>query len=112
MKLKEKKTQIFNRNEELCVPGLSEKVVGVLGGGQLGRMLCQAASKMALVKVMVLNPQENCPASSLPCHHMVASFDDSSTVEQFARRFVFVSSRCILVSLHHLPEIIVIACLT
>lgn len=73
------------RNDELIVHGLSETIVGVLGGGQLGRMLCQAASQMA-IKVMVLDPQENCPASSLSYHHMVGSFDDSATVYEFAKR--------------------------
>ncbi|MED6110774.1 hypothetical protein PIB30_045941 [Stylosanthes scabra] len=71
-------------NDELPVHGLSEVIVGVLGGGQLGRMLCQAASQMA-IKVMVLDPQKNCPASSLSYHHMVGSFDDSATVEEFAK---------------------------
>lgn len=61
-------------------------IVGVLGGGQLGRMLCQAASKMA-IKVAVLDPLENCPASQLAYDHMVGSFDDSATVEEFAKRF-------------------------
>ena len=74
------------REDESPVHGLSETIVGVLGGGQLGRMLCQAASQMA-VKVMVLDPQENCPASALSYHHMVGSFDDSATVEEFAKRF-------------------------
>ncbi|KAF1880796.1 hypothetical protein Lal_00011856 [Lupinus albus] len=60
-------------------------VVGVLGGGQLGRMLCQAASHMT-IKVVVLDPHENCPASSLSYHHMVGSFDDSATVEEFTKR--------------------------
>ena len=45
-------------------------IVGVLGGGQLGHMLCQAASQMA-IKVMVLDLLENCPASALSHHHMV-----------------------------------------
>ena len=63
-------------------------IVGVLGGGQLGRMLCQAASHMA-IKVMVLDPLENCPASALSYHHMVGSFDDSATVREFAKRFYF-----------------------
>ncbi|XP_021283003.1 phosphoribosylaminoimidazole carboxylase, chloroplastic [Herrania umbratica] len=67
------------------VHGLSEMIVGVLGGGQLGRMLCQAASKMA-IKVMVLDPSENCPASALAYDHMVGSFDDSATVQEFAKR--------------------------
>ncbi|TYI02754.1 hypothetical protein ES332_A11G289300v1 [Gossypium tomentosum] len=73
------------KDDDSPVHGLSEKIVGVLGGGQLGRMLCQAASKMA-IKVMVLDPSENCPASALAYDHMVGSFDDSATVEEFAKR--------------------------
>ncbi|TYI57577.1 hypothetical protein E1A91_D11G291200v1 [Gossypium mustelinum] len=73
------------KDDDSPVHGLSEKIVGVLGGGQLGRMLCQAASKMA-IKVMVLDPSENCPASALAYDHMVRSFDDSATVEEFAKR--------------------------
>ncbi|KAG9454991.1 hypothetical protein H6P81_007895 [Aristolochia fimbriata] len=71
--------------DALPVHGLSETIVGVLGGGQLGRMLCQAASQMA-IKVMILDPLENCPASSLCYHHMVGSFDDGDTVQEFAKR--------------------------
>lgn len=66
--------------------------MGVLGGGQLGRMLCEAASQIA-IKVIILDPVDNCPASIL-CHdHMVGSYNDSATVEEFAKRldcmFVF-----------------------
>lgn len=64
--------------------GLSETIVGVLGGGQLGRMLCQAASQMA-IKVNILDPMKNCPASFISHHHMVGSFNDSTTVEEFAK---------------------------
>uniref|UniRef100_A0A5B7BW77 phosphoribosylaminoimidazole carboxylase n=1 Tax=Davidia involucrata TaxID=16924 RepID=A0A5B7BW77_DAVIN len=74
-----------HRKDDLPIHGLSETVVGVLGGGQLGRMLCQAASQMA-IKVIVLDPMENCPASALSHYHMVGSYDDSTTVEEFAKR--------------------------
>ncbi|XP_059628505.1 phosphoribosylaminoimidazole carboxylase, chloroplastic isoform X1 [Cornus florida] len=74
-----------HRKDNAPVHGLSETVVGVLGGGQLGRMLCQAASQMA-VKVFVLDPMENCPASALSHYHMVGSYDDSATIEEFAKR--------------------------
>ncbi|KAI5659979.1 hypothetical protein M9H77_28772 [Catharanthus roseus] len=73
------------RDESVPVHGLSEMVVGILGGGQLGRMLCQAASQMAM-KVIVLDPTENCPASGISNYHMVGSYDDSATVEEFAKR--------------------------
>ncbi|XP_059440282.1 phosphoribosylaminoimidazole carboxylase, chloroplastic isoform X1 [Corylus avellana] len=73
------------KKDDAPVHGLSNMIVGVLGGGQLGRMLCQAASQMG-IKVMVLDPLENCPASALAYHHMVGSFDDSATVREFAKR--------------------------
>ena len=63
-------------------------IVGVLGGGQLVCMLCQAASQMA-IKVMVLDPLENCPTSALSYQHMVGSFDDSATVHEFAKWLYF-----------------------
>ncbi|XAR53564.1 Phosphoribosylaminoimidazole carboxylase [Bertholletia excelsa] len=74
-----------HRKEDLPVHGASETIVGVLGGGQLGRMLCEAASQMA-IKVIVLDPMENCPASALSHYHMVGSFDDGATVEEFSKR--------------------------
>ncbi|CAN1247098.1 Phosphoribosylaminoimidazole carboxylase, chloroplastic (Fragment) [Linum grandiflorum] len=77
---------VFSRDDEVeAVHGVSETVVGVLGGGQLGRMLCQSGSEMA-IKVIVLDPLVGCPASSIAHDHMVGSFDDSATVEEFAKR--------------------------
>ncbi|KAF6144530.1 hypothetical protein GIB67_023976 [Kingdonia uniflora] len=73
------------RKDVIPVHGLSNTVVGVLGGGQLGRMICQAASQMS-IKVMILDPLENCPASTLSYHHVVGSYDDSATVKEFAKR--------------------------
>ncbi|RZC54179.1 hypothetical protein C5167_013035 [Papaver somniferum] len=73
------------RQDEISVHGVSNKVVGVLGGGQLGQMLCQAASQMG-IKVMVSDPLENCPASALAYGHVVGRFDDSAAVEEFAKR--------------------------
>ncbi|GFS30237.1 phosphoribosylaminoimidazole carboxylase, putative [Actinidia rufa] len=81
------------RKDNLPVHGVSEVIVGVLGGGQLGRMLCQAASQMA-IKVNVLDPMENCPASALSHYHMVGSYDDGPTVEEFAKRFALIGTRC------------------
>ncbi|KAF5204134.1 N5-carboxyaminoimidazole ribonucleotide synthase, partial [Thalictrum thalictroides] len=75
----------LSRKDELLVHGVSDTIVGVLGGGQLGRMLCQAASQMA-IKVMILDPLESCPASALCYQHVVGSFDDSATVQNFAKR--------------------------
>lgn len=78
-------TDTLPRKDEIAVHGVSEKIVGVLGGGQLGRMLCQAASKLS-IKIAILDPLVNCPASSLAYYHMVGNFDDSNTVQEFAKR--------------------------
>lgn len=84
------------RKDEAPVRGVSEKIIGVLGGGQLGRMLCQAASKLS-IKIAILDPLVNCPASSLAYYHMVGNFDDSTTVQEFAKRYIF--------DVHHLQVI-------
>lgn len=96
------------RKDDLPIHGVAEVIVGVLGGGQLGRMLCQAASQMA-IKVMVLDPQENCPASKLAYHHMVGSFDDSATVQEFAKRLTFYQLGCIYVLMIHI-DIVLFLC--
>nr|GME03762.1 phosphoribosylaminoimidazole carboxylase, chloroplastic isoform X1 [Ipomoea batatas] len=83
--LKVQETPAPDRSSVSPIHGVSEMVVGVLGGGQLGRMLCQAASEMA-IKVIVLDPMKDCPASLLAHHHVVGSYDDSATVEEFGKR--------------------------
>lgn len=79
---------------ELCssAEGLCDTVVGVLGGGQLGRMLCQAASPMG-IRVAVLDPLDNCPASSIAFRHAVGSFRDTNAVREFAKGYVLGKTR-------------------
>lgn len=54
------------------------KKVGILGGGQLGRMLLQAAINYP-VETFVMEKDEHCPAAHL-CHHFtkgdISNFDD------------------------------------
>jgi 5-(carboxyamino)imidazole ribonucleotide synthase len=58
---------------------------GILGGGQLGRMLLQAAANYP-VETYVMEKEEDCPAAHL-CHHFtkgdIRNFDD---VYQFGRK--------------------------
>lgn len=58
--------------------------VGILGGGQLGRMLLQAAANY-VVETFVLENDANCPAAHL-CHHfMKGDITDFETVYQFGK---------------------------
>jgi len=58
-------------------------VLGVLGGGQLGRMFSQAASKMGY-KVCVLDPADDSPAAEVSAHHVKAGFDDEAGLSKLA----------------------------
>ena len=54
------------------------KKTGILGGGQLGRMLLQAAANYP-VETFVMENDRDCPAAHL-CHHFIkgdiTNFDD------------------------------------
>lgn len=59
--------------------------VGILGGGQLGRMLLQAAANY-VVETFVLENDEHCPAAHL-CHHFVkGDIKDFDTVYRFGKQ--------------------------
>ncbi|AKH97724.1 5-(carboxyamino)imidazole ribonucleotide synthase [Halanaeroarchaeum sulfurireducens] len=64
------------------IPGAT---VGVVGGGQLGRMLAEAASPLG-VEVLVLDPTPECPASPPATDQIVADFDDESAIRDLAAR--------------------------
>ncbi len=60
------------------------KKIGILGGGQLGRMLLQAAANYPVI-TYVLENDANCPAAHL-CHHFtIGSITDFNTVYEFGK---------------------------
>ncbi len=59
--------------------------LGVLGGGQLGRMFSQAASKMGY-KVCVLDPSADSPAAEVSALHVRAEFDDQAGLARLAEQ--------------------------
>ncbi len=58
--------------------------LGILGGGQLGRMLSQAASRLGF-DVVILDPEENSPAGRVSRGQIVAAYDDPTTLEVMGR---------------------------
>nr|AIF19886.1 phosphoribosylaminoimidazole carboxylase, ATPase subunit (purK) [uncultured marine thaumarchaeote KM3_87_H02] len=64
------------------------KILGIIGGGQLGMMLTEAAKSMPLdiSKIIVLDPTENCPASKVGAEQIVADFKDESSIRELAER--------------------------
>ncbi|MBY6158230.1 5-(carboxyamino)imidazole ribonucleotide synthase [Pseudooceanicola nitratireducens] len=57
--------------------------IGILGGGQLGRMLSVAASRLGF-KTCIFEPGGDCPASHVANYHFQADYDDVEALKKFA----------------------------
>jgi 5-(carboxyamino)imidazole ribonucleotide synthase len=66
----------------VTVPG---PTLGVVGGGQLGRMLVEAAAPLG-VEVVVLDPTPDCPAAPVAREQVVGGFDDPQAFDELAAR--------------------------
>jgi 5-(carboxyamino)imidazole ribonucleotide synthase len=64
--------------------------IGILGGGQLGRMTGMAARSLGY-DVHVLDPDPNCPASAIASRTIAATFDDASAAASLAERCAVVT---------------------
>ena len=64
------------------------KILGIIGGGQLGMMLTEAAKNMKtdISEIIVLDPTETCPASKIGALQIVADFKNSSAIKELASK--------------------------
>ena len=62
------------------------KVLGIIGGGQLGMMLTEAAQNMKdeISKIIVLDPIKNCPASKVGAEQIIADFKDENAIKKLS----------------------------
>ena len=58
--------------------------LGILGGGQLGRMLSQAASRLGF-DVVILDPQPDSPAARVSRAQITAPYDDPDALQALGR---------------------------
>ncbi|GKS61609.1 N5-carboxyaminoimidazole ribonucleotide synthase [Candidatus Nitrosocosmicus sp.] len=58
--------------------------LGIIGGGQLGKMLAMEAKRMSM-KVVILDPTLNCPASSISDKVIEGSFSDEQKIYELAK---------------------------
>jgi len=61
------------------------RTIGIIGGGQLGRMLAMAASRLGF-KTIVLEPDMDCPAAQLASAQIIAAYDDGRALDELAER--------------------------
>ncbi len=57
--------------------------IGILGGGQLGRMLAMAAARLGL-RAHIFDPDPACPAAQVAASATAAAFEDESALAAFA----------------------------
>lgn len=51
--------------------------IGIIGGGQLARMLAMAAARLGL-RTIVLEPDQNCPAAQVTNDHLIYDYDNET----------------------------------
>ncbi|MBO1582165.1 5-(carboxyamino)imidazole ribonucleotide synthase [Bacillus sp. XF8] len=64
----------------IILPG---KTIGIIGGGQLGRMMALAAKEMGY-KIAVLDPVKHSPCAQVADIEIVASYDDLKAIQHLA----------------------------
>lgn len=73
---------MINLNREIIQPG---KTIGIIGGGQLGRMMALAA-KEAGFRIIVLDPTNDCPCGQVADEQITAGYDDLQALEHLAKK--------------------------
>jgi 5-(carboxyamino)imidazole ribonucleotide synthase len=68
--------------KDMILPGAT---IGMIGGGQLGRMFVIAAKYLGY-KIVVLEPGANSPAGQVADEQIVAAYDDPDALIEFAKR--------------------------
>ncbi len=64
------------------------QVLGIIGGGQLGMMLTEAAKNLPneISEIIVLDPTEGCPASQVGAKQIVGDFKDESAIAELVSK--------------------------
>ncbi|MBY5398435.1 5-(carboxyamino)imidazole ribonucleotide synthase [Rhizobium leguminosarum] len=62
---------------------MTARTIGIIGGGQLGRMLAIAAARLNF-RTVILEPQADCPAAQLANRQITAAYDDPSALAELA----------------------------
>ncbi len=58
--------------------------LGIIGGGQLGKIMSQKAKKMGF-HVTILDPTTNCPAAQVSDRHIIGGFYDKDKLEKIVK---------------------------
>ena len=64
------------------------KRLGIIGGGQLGMMITEAAKNLsdAISEITVLDPTDNCPAAQAGAKQIIGDFKDEDAIVKLAKQ--------------------------
>ncbi len=79
---------------------MQAETIGIIGGGQLGRMLTLAALPLGF-RVVVLDPGANCPAKQVGAEQIVGQLDNKAALEQLAKRADYIT-----IEIEHLDAVV------
>ncbi|MFQ3675873.1 MAG: 5-(carboxyamino)imidazole ribonucleotide synthase [Endomicrobiia bacterium] len=60
--------------------------LGIIGGGQLGKMLILAARTMGIYNIVVIDPEKESPAGKIADEHIVARWDSEEAIKKLAKK--------------------------
>ncbi|WP_270996260.1 5-(carboxyamino)imidazole ribonucleotide synthase [Listeria seeligeri] len=64
---------------------LTNSTIGIIGGGQLGRMMALSAKAMGY-RIIVLDPTEDCPAAQVSDEQIISDYDDKVALRELAEK--------------------------
>ena len=64
------------------------KILGIIGGGQLGMMIAEAAKNLPgeISEIIVLDPTENCPAAQVGATQIIADFKNKDAIIELSEK--------------------------
>ncbi len=78
------------KDQATLVKSFSTKTLGILGGGQLGKMIAIAASRLG-IKTSIYDPDKSAPAFQNASKSYCASYEDSNTLKTFAKESDYIT---------------------
>src|SRR5260363_279193 len=103
-------SQSFNAfMSESLMPILPTAWLGILGGGQLGRMFCFAAQRLGY-RVCVFDPDPRCIAGAVADAHLCADYEDEAALVEFGQRCAAISTEFENIPAHCLEFLARLAC--
>ncbi len=69
---------------------MTKPIIGILGGGQLGMMLCDAAKKID-VETHIFCPEHDCPSKGRSTYFSIGDYTDKKEIIKFSNNVDYIT---------------------